>query len=154
MSKSSAPSLETAIAYRMSLWWASFFILFSSVSCYPAFRQCCSLIISFESSIMCVRLSAEGIHRLYELQHLMMPLNAAVQLQWRSLYVSSCQRNKLVFRVHVIAILWPIFFFFWPCHVWGSVVIRQTKYVNLLIMVSDQNMMWNRQHLLLFHFEN
>ena len=43
------------------------------------FRQCLSLIISFESSIMCVRLSAEGIHRLYELQHLMMPLNAAVQ---------------------------------------------------------------------------
>ena len=112
VSKSSAPSLETAIAYRMSLWWASFFILFSSVSCYPAFRQCCSLIISFESSIICVRLSAEGIHRLYELQHLMMPLNAAVQLQWRSLYVSSCQRNKLVFRVHVIAILWPKFNFF------------------------------------------
>ena len=81
VSKSSAPSLETAIAYVMSLRWLSYLILFWSISCYLAFRQCLSLIISFESSIMCFRLSAEGIQRLYEPQHLMMPLNAAVQLQ-------------------------------------------------------------------------
>ena len=40
---------------------------------------------------MCVRLSAERIHGLYELQRSMTPPNAAVQLQLRSLYVSRCQ---------------------------------------------------------------
>ena len=66
VSKSSAPSLQTATAYVMSLRSVSYLILFSSISCYPTFRQCVSLIISSESSIMCVRLSAEGIQRLYE----------------------------------------------------------------------------------------
>ena len=30
--------------------------------------------------------------------------------------------HELIFRVHVIAILRPQLNFFWPCHVWGSVL--------------------------------
>ena len=39
VSKSSAPSLETALAYVMSLRWVSYLILFLSISCYPAERS-------------------------------------------------------------------------------------------------------------------